>query len=114
MAKREIAGRYSTIANGHRSGEAEAILRIAPIAVSSASAVEAECNFFIWLNSSELAYFVASLSERPKSAFILHSSRVMRRISLDTAVRLIGFKYLAADHKGVSLQRSSFLLLTPE
>ncbi|HXP03722.1 MAG TPA: hypothetical protein VN808_06350, partial [Stellaceae bacterium] len=41
-------------ANGHSRGEAEAIRRIALIAVSSAAPMEAECNFFIWLGSREL------------------------------------------------------------
>ncbi len=54
MAKREMAGTYSSIANGHSNGEAEAIRRIALIAVSSAEPMEAECNFFIWLGSREL------------------------------------------------------------
>jgi len=55
MAKRETAGTYSSIANGHSSGEAEAIRRIAQMAASGAAPMEAECNFFIWLGSRELA-----------------------------------------------------------
>lgn len=49
-----MAGTYRSIANGRSSGDAEAIRRIAQIAVSSAGPMEAECNFFIWLGSREL------------------------------------------------------------
>ncbi|WP_422307480.1 hypothetical protein [Candidatus Binatus sp.] len=58
-AKRGIAGTYRTIANGHSGGAAEAIRRIALIAVRSASVVEAVHIFFIWLISREFAYLVA-------------------------------------------------------
>ncbi|WP_428110000.1 hypothetical protein [Candidatus Binatus sp.] len=63
MAKREMAGTYRSIANGHSSGEADAIRRIAQIASSSAAPMEAECNFFIWLGSRELVDLIEGTAQ---------------------------------------------------
>jgi hypothetical protein len=68
MAKREMAGTCRSIANGRSSGDAEAIRRIAQIALSSAAPREAEYNFFIWLGSRELVDLIEGTAQRNSDA----------------------------------------------